>query len=37
VSGNYHHDVVHRTSTYIVSHTDHSNHHGTYHLHSSNF
>jgi hypothetical protein len=37
VIGNYHHDVVHRNSTYIVPHTSHSNHHGTYHLHNGNY
>ncbi|HIK91171.1 MAG TPA: hypothetical protein EYG03_04155 [Planctomycetes bacterium] len=37
VIGNYHHDVVHRNSTYIVPHTSHANHHGTYHLHNGNF
>ena len=37
VIGNYHHDVVHQNSTYIVPHTSHSNHHGTYHLHNENY
>jgi len=29
VIGNYHHDVIHQNSTYIVPHTGHA-HHGTY-------
>ena len=37
VIGNYHHDVVHQNSTYIVPHTSHSIHHGTYHLHNGNY
>ncbi|MEP3479719.1 MAG: hypothetical protein ABJZ55_10765 [Fuerstiella sp.] len=35
VIGNYHHDVVHQNSTYIVPH--HGNHHGTYHAHNNTY
>ena len=30
VIGRYHHDVVHANSTYVVPHTSHGSHHGTY-------
>lgn len=35
VIGNYHHDVVHQNSTYIVPH--HGNHHDTYHVHNGQY
>lgn len=34
IIGRYHHDVVHQNSTYIVPHTAHAAHHGTYHVHN---
>lgn len=37
VIGRYHHDVVHQNSTYIVPHTSHSAHHGTYHVHNNRY
>ena len=35
VIGNYHHDVVHQNSTYIVPHQ--GNHRGTYHAHNNTY
>lgn len=37
VIGQYHHDVVHQDSTYIVPHTSQSAHHGTYHVHNNRY
>ena len=37
VIGKYHHDVVHKNSTYIVPHSSHGNHHATYHLHNGRY
>lgn len=36
VIGNYHHDVIHKNSTYIVPHSG-QQHHGTYHFHSGRY
>lgn len=36
ITGRYHHDVLHKNSTYIVPHTG-SQHHGTYHLHNGRY
>lgn len=35
IIGRYHHDVVHRNSTYIVPH--HGGHHDTYHVHNGHY
>ncbi|MCA9035279.1 MAG: hypothetical protein KDA89_00415 [Planctomycetaceae bacterium] len=37
VIGRYHHDVIHQNSTYVVPHTSHTAHHGTYHVHNNRY
>ena len=37
VIGKYHHDVIHKDSTYILPHSEHADHHGTYYSQGGNY